>query len=78
MLGQDPLESNIELSRPAVRTRGDSVYASHAPLQAGCPRVGFNDYYDARQAGIFDSSCAPMFFVQSLSFFWYRSSSFHR
>ena len=37
-------QSNIELSRPAVRSNPcGSVYLSHSPLQAGRPRVGFND-----------------------------------
>ena len=35
-------------------------------------------YYDARQAGIFDSSSGPRILTQSLSLLWYSGSSFHR
>jgi len=71
-------QHNIEFTcRPDPRY-APTVVRAMVPVPNGAQADKCNDYYDARQAGIFDSSCPPLFLVQSLSFFWYSSSSFHR
>ena len=69
---------NIEFSCPAASAQPCRNCQAAFTDQHGLLGDNCNDYYDARQAGIFDSSCAPLFLVQSLSFFWYSSSSLHR
>ncbi len=69
---------NIEFSC-AAESAGHKLSLQEQPkASARQSRRQLNDYYDARQAEIFDSSCPPLFFVQTLSFFLYSSSSFHR
>ncbi len=71
------MKHNDELSCAAASGWAERRHR-HSPDPPASLGVNSNSYYDARQAGIFDSFSTTVILIQSFSLLWYSGSSFHR